>query len=132
MTSLPAQLRTSAEVVEGVSSHLRSTLRRLQKATTLPDYDNLADMDQDKLEVRQSEIDTLIKLYTDQITRDYNAFRLQKEQLVLLLHLSQQQSIEVLEVNLRLQQALDTTQIRLQKHTEDELLKTMAKWKGTY
>ncbi len=90
----------------------------------MPDYDNLADMDQDKLEVRQSEIDTLIKLYTDQITRDYkiNAFRLQKEQLFLLSHLSQQQSIEVLEVNLRLQQALDTTQIRLQKQTEDELL----------
>jgi hypothetical protein len=76
-----------------------------------------------KLEVRQSEIDTLIKLYTEQITRDYNAFRLQKEQLVLLSHLSQQQSIEVLEVNLRLQQALDTTQIRLQKQTEDELLR---------
>jgi hypothetical protein len=71
---IPAQLRSSAEVVDGLSSHLRSTLRRLQKATTLPDYDNLADIDQDKLEVRQSEIDTLIKLYTDQITRDYNAF----------------------------------------------------------
>jgi hypothetical protein len=80
-------------------------------------------MDQDKLEVCQSEIDTLIKLYTDQITRNYNAFRLQKEQLVLLSHLSQQQSIEVLEVNLRLQQALDITQIRLQKQTEDELLR---------
>jgi len=118
----PAQLQTSAEVVDGLSSHLRSTLRRLQKATLLPDYGNLADLDQDKLELRQSEIDTLIKLYTDQITRDYNAFRLQKEQLVLLSHLSQQQSIEVLEVNLRLQQALETTQIRLQKHTEDELL----------
>ncbi len=61
---IPAQLRTSsAEVVDGLSSHLRSTLRRLQKATSLPDYDNLADMDQEKLEVRQSEIDTLIKLY---------------------------------------------------------------------
>ncbi len=67
---IPAQLRTSAEVVEGLSSHLRSTLRRLQKATTLPDYNNLANMDQDKLEVRQSEIDTLIKLYTDQITAE--------------------------------------------------------------
>jgi hypothetical protein len=44
----PAQLQTSAEVVDGLSSHLRSTLRRLQKATLLPDYDNLADMDQDK------------------------------------------------------------------------------------
>jgi hypothetical protein len=92
---IPAQLRTNAEVVDGLSSHLRSTLRRLQKATVLPDYDNLADMDQEKLGVRQSEIDTLIKLYNDQITRDYNSFRLQKEQLVLLSHLSQQQSIEV-------------------------------------
>ena len=31
----PAQLQTSAEVVDGLSSHLRSTLRRLQKATLL-------------------------------------------------------------------------------------------------
>ena len=34
---IPAQLRTNAEVVDGLSSHLRSTLRRLQKATLLPD-----------------------------------------------------------------------------------------------
>jgi hypothetical protein len=100
--NIPAQMLTNAEVVDGLSSHLRSTLMRLQKATIMPDYDSLADMDQDKLEVRQSEIDTLIKLYTDQITRDYNAFRLQKEQLVLLSHLLQQQSIEVLEINLQL------------------------------
>jgi hypothetical protein len=87
-------------------------------------------MDQEKLELRQSEIDTLIKLYTDQTTRDYNAFRLQKEQLVLLSHLSQQQSIEVLEVNLRLQQALDTTQIRLQKQIKDELLRNCGEMIG--
>jgi hypothetical protein len=43
--NIPAQLRTRAEVVDGLSSHLRSTLRRLQKATIMPDYDNLADMD---------------------------------------------------------------------------------------
>jgi hypothetical protein len=40
---IPAQLRTNADVVDDLSSHLRSTLRRLQKATILPDYDNLAD-----------------------------------------------------------------------------------------
>ncbi len=78
---VPAQWRINAEVVDGLSSHLRSTLRWLQKATILPDYDHLADLDQERLEERQSEIGALIKLYTDQITRDYNAFRLQKEQL---------------------------------------------------
>jgi hypothetical protein len=117
-----AQLRINAEVVDGLSSHLRFTLKRLRKATVLPDYDNLADLDQEKLKERQSEIDALLKLYTDQIMRDYNAFRLQKQQLVLLAHLSQQQSIEVLEVNILLQQMMESTQIRLQKQTEDELL----------
>jgi hypothetical protein len=122
-TNLPAQLRTNSEVVDGLSTQLKTTVRRLQKTAALPDYGDLADMSSEKHEERQSEIDALTKLYTDQITRDYNAFRLQKEQLVLLSHLTQQQSIEVLEVNLRLQQALDTLQIRLQQETEDELLK---------
>ena len=52
----PAQLQTSAEVVDGLSSHLRSTLRRLQKATLLPDYDNLADLDQDKLQSKSERV----------------------------------------------------------------------------
>jgi hypothetical protein len=94
------QMQTDKEVIEGLSAHLKATLRRLKKR--LPDYDHMCDMNQDQLDERQTNIDTLIKLYTDQVKRDYIMFRLQNEQLVLLSHLTQRQSIELLQVNLRL------------------------------
>jgi hypothetical protein len=37
---VPSQLRTNAKVVDGLFSHIRSTLRRLQKATVLRDFDH--------------------------------------------------------------------------------------------
>ena len=100
-------MEADKEVIEGLSSHLKATIRRLKRETTLPDHDHLSDMNQDQLDERQAGIDTLIKLYTDQVTRDYYMFRLQKEQLVLLSHLTQRQSIELLEVNLKLLQMID-------------------------
>ncbi len=86
-------MRADKEVSEGLSIHLKATIRRLKKETTLPDYDHISDMNQDQLDERQAGIDTLIKLYTDQVTRDYHMFCLQKEQLVLLSHPTQRQSI---------------------------------------
>jgi hypothetical protein len=106
-TFVVEQMQSDREVSEGLSAHLKATIRRLKKETTLPDYDHISDMNQDQLDERQAGIDTLIKLYTDQVTRDYNMFRLQKEQLVLLSHLTQRQSIELLEVNLKLLQMID-------------------------
>jgi hypothetical protein len=114
-------------VVEGLSAHLKATIRRLKNATTLPDYDHISDMNQDQLDERQAGIDTLIKLYTDQVTRDYNMFRLQKEQRVLLSHLTQRQSIELLEVNhSRLSQMIDLNTESLKVSIDEEVLKTSA------
>ena len=73
-------MQADKEVVKGLSTHLKATIRRLKKETTFPDYDHISDMNQDQLDECQAGIDTLIKLYTDQVTRDYNMFRLQKEQ----------------------------------------------------
>jgi hypothetical protein len=83
-------------------------------------------MNQDQVDERQADIDTLIKLYTDQVTRDYNMFRLQKEQLVLLSHLTQRQSIELLEVNLKLSQMIDLNRKGFQVSMDEEVLKTSA------
>jgi hypothetical protein len=105
---------------------LKATIRRLKQATILPDYDHLSDMNQDQLDERQTGIDTLIKLYTDQVTRDYNMFRLQKEQLVLLSHLTQRQSIELLEVNLKLSQMIDLNRQGFQLSMTEDVLKTSA------
>jgi hypothetical protein len=119
-------MQADEEVVEGLSAHLKATIRRLKKETTLPDYDHISDMNQDQLDERQTGIDTLIKLYTDQVTRDYNMFRLQKEQLVLLSHLTQHQSIELLEVNHRLSQMIDLNTEGLKVSIDEEVLKTSA------
>jgi hypothetical protein len=83
-------------------------------------------MNQDQLDERQAGIDTLIKLYTNQVTRDYNMFRLQKEQLVLLSHLTQRQSIELPEVNHRLSQMIDLNTEGLKVSIDEEVLKTSA------
>jgi hypothetical protein len=89
------QMQADNEVIEGLSADLKATLRRLKKETTLPDYDHMSNMNQDQIDERQANIDALINLYTNQVKRDYNMFRLQKEQLVLLSHLTQCQSIEL-------------------------------------
>jgi hypothetical protein len=73
------QMQADKEAIEGLSNHLKATLRRLKKETTLPDYDHMCDMNQDQIDERQANIDALINLYTDQGKRDYNIFRLQKE-----------------------------------------------------
>jgi hypothetical protein len=51
-------------------------------------------------------------------------FRLQKEQLVLLSHLTQRQSIELLEVNHRLSQMIDLNTEGLKVSMDEEVLKT--------
>jgi hypothetical protein len=59
---IPQQLQSNAEVTEGISSHLRLTLRQLREATTLPDLNQLNGYDQAQLDERQAEIDALIKI----------------------------------------------------------------------
>ncbi len=77
-------------MTEGLFSQLHASLKLLQIACMLPSYYNLADTTQDSLHERQAEIDGLLKLYQDQITKDYNACRFEKENLVMFAHLSQQ------------------------------------------
>jgi hypothetical protein len=123
---IPQQLQSNAEVTEGISSHLRSTLRRLREATTLPDLNQLDGYDQTQLDARQAEINDLIQLYSNQVSADYKTCRLDKEKLIMLSHLSQQQSMEVLEVNLRLAQVMEANQTQLKTSVEDDLLRTVS------
>jgi hypothetical protein len=83
----------------------------------------MSDMNQEQIDERQAKIDALINLYTpDQVKRDYNMFRLQKEQLVLLSHLTQRQSIELLQVNHRLSQMIEINTESLKTVIDDEVL----------
>ena len=100
-----------------------STLRRLREITVLPSIDKVGDMTAEKLDERQAEIDTLIGMYTDQISKDYQACRLDKERLILLSHLSQEQSIEVLEANLKLARDMASHQIHVKQSVEQEIMR---------
>ncbi len=66
----------------------------------MPSIDRLGDMTAEALDERQAEIDALLGIYSEHIAKDYQACWLDKERLVLLSHLSQQQSLEVLEAHL--------------------------------
>jgi hypothetical protein len=124
-SDLPDQLRINVEVTEGISTHLRSTLRRLREITVMPSIDKLGDMKAETLDGRQAEIDALLGIYTEQITKDYQACRLDKERLILLSHLSQQQSLEVLEAHLQLTRVMESNQIHVKQSVErDIMLKT--------
>ncbi len=117
-SDLPDQLQTTGEVTEGISTHLRSTLRRLRKLTTMPSIDKLGDMTAEQLDERQAEIDALLGAYTEQITKDYQACRLDKERLILLSHLAQEQSIEVLESHIHLTHVMESNQIHMKENVD--------------
>jgi hypothetical protein len=121
-SDLPDQLRVNADVTEGISTHLRSTLKRLREITALPSIDKLGDMTAETLDERQAEIDALIGICTDQITKDYQACRLDKERLILMSHLSQEQSIEVLEAHLQLTRVMESNQIHVKQTVERDVL----------
>jgi hypothetical protein len=70
-SDLPDQLRINAEVTEGISTHLRSTLRQLRELTVMPSINKLEGMAAETLDERQAEIDALLRIYSEQITKDY-------------------------------------------------------------
>ncbi len=72
---LEYQLRNTSDAVEGLSSQLRKTSKKLETLCTLPNLYELGDMKQDEIDAKQAEIDALPKLYRDQISIDYDAFK---------------------------------------------------------
>ncbi len=108
-------------------SQLRSTLKRLKEVNDLPSYDKLVDGGQEILDKRQEEIDSLTKLYTDQVTRDYHTSMLGKEKLILYAHLSQQHAIQVLELHGRLAESMDKSNLLIEKTLGDRLEDTNGK-----
>jgi hypothetical protein len=112
---LQFQIRDNKESAEGLCSQLRSTLKRLKEVNDLPSWDKLVDKGQEMLDKRQEEIDSLLKLYTDQATKDYHTSMLDKERLLLYAHLSQQQAIQVLELHGRLAESMDKSSLLIEK-----------------
>jgi hypothetical protein len=96
---LEDQLRNSSDAVDGLSSQLKKTLKKLETLCALPNLYELADMEQEEIDAKEAEIDTCLKLYKDQIILDYDAFKLQKERVIMLSYLAQRQSADNLDLN---------------------------------
>ncbi len=84
-------------------------------ACTLPSHETLVDRGQEWLDERQKETEALIRLFLEQVTNDFNAFRFDKERLILLAHLSQQQAIEVLLLNMKLADVMEQSQVQIEQ-----------------
>jgi hypothetical protein len=97
-----------------------TTLKQLQTACQLSSYYNLATyLDQAKLDEWQSEIDALLKIYSTQIAKTIMLLDLnEKKKLILLAHLSQEQAVEVLEMNLRASDIMSSNQIHNRTNSE--------------
>ncbi len=121
------QIQNNKESAEGLCSQLRSTLKRLKGVNDLPSWDKLVDGGQEMLDKRQEDINSLLKLYMDQATKDYHTSKLDKERLLLNAHLSQQQSIQVLELHGRLAESMDKSRLVIEKALGDRLEDTNEK-----
>ena len=119
---LEDQLRNSSDAVDGLSNQLKKTLKKLEAICTLPNLFELAEMNQDEIDAKQAEIDTYLQLYKNQITIDYDAFKLQKERVIMLSHLAQRQSADNLDLNLRMIQIAQSNEIQINKEVEDKVL----------
>ena len=120
---LEDQLRNSSDAVDGLSSNLKKTLKKLETLCVLPNLYEIADMEQDAIDAKQAEIDAHFKLYKDQITLDYEAFKLQKERVIMLSHLAQRQSTENLELNLRMAQIAQNNELQLNTEVENKIIR---------
>ncbi len=108
---LEEQLRNSSDAVDGLSSQLKKTLKKLETLCTLPNLYELAGMQQDEIDAKQAQIDACLKFYRDQITLDYDTFKLQKERVIMLSHLAQRQSADNLGLKLRMAQIAQSNEI---------------------
>ncbi len=115
------QMQDNKEIAEGLCTQMRNSLKRLKEANTLPSWNDLVDEGQEKLDKRQEDIDSLLKLHMDQATRDYHTFKLDKERLILYAHLSQQQAIQVLELNGKLAESMDKSKLLIEQTLGDKI-----------
>jgi hypothetical protein len=125
---IPQQLQSSAEVTEDAFPPI--CVQRLDDcAKQQPFLISTNWMVMIRLNLMNARLKSmlcLIKIYSNQVSADYTTCRLEKEKLIMLSHLSQQQSMEVLEVSLRLAQVMGANQTQLKTIVEDDLLRTVS------
>jgi hypothetical protein len=102
---------------------MRNILYNLQKAVTLPEYyDELLLKGSNFLHERQEEIDRLIALYDIQHQADFTTAKFNASKLTMLLHLAQKQAIEALDLNIRLVEAYEQMDAKIEENTVQQIL----------
>jgi hypothetical protein len=94
---------------------MRNALYNLQKAVTLPEYDDLLMKGAHFLHERQEEIDKLIALYDIQHQADFTIAKFNASRLTMLAHLAQRQAMEALVLNIRLVEAYEQIDSKIKR-----------------
>jgi hypothetical protein len=108
--------------VDNAQIQMRNVLYNLQKAVTLPEYDELLLKGAQFLHDRQEEIDKLIALYHIQHQADFTTAKFNASRLTMLSHLAQKQAIEALDLNIRLVEAYEQIDSKIEENTVNQIM----------
>jgi hypothetical protein len=112
---LRGQLQSEAANVEATAAQMRTILLNLQKACSLPEYDDLLMKGKEYLHKKQEEANNFIALYLPQHQSDYATAYLMSKKITMLSHLVQQQVIENLELNQRVVEAYEQADLSFEE-----------------
>jgi hypothetical protein len=116
------QVRSEVQQVDNAQIQMRNILYNFQKAVTLPEYDDLLLKGAQFLHDRQEEIDRLIALYDIQHQADFTTAKFNASRLTMLSHLAQKQAIEALDLNIRLVEAYEQLDVKIETNTVEQIL----------
>ncbi len=120
------QIRSELGYSDHVGFQMRTTLANLQKAFQLRPYDDLLMKGEKFLYDKQEEVDKLIALYDIQHSADHETSKYNSERLTMYVHLSHQQAAENLALNLRLVDAYEQADIRLDENVSKMILSSQS------
>jgi hypothetical protein len=119
---LCSQVRSEVQQVNNAQIQMRNALYNLQKAVTLREYDDLLMKGPHFLHERQEEIDKLIALYDIQHQADFTTAKFNASRLTMLSHLAQKQAIEALDLNIRLVEAYEQIDSKIEENTVNQIM----------
>ena len=123
---LVAQIRSELGYSDTVGFQMRTTLYNLRQAFQLPPYDELLMKGEKFLHEKQEEIDRLVGLYDIQHSADHEVSKYNSARLTMYAHLAHQQAAENLALNLRLVDAYEQADIRLDENVSKAILSSQS------
>jgi hypothetical protein len=110
------QVHSEVQQVDNAQTQMRNILYNLQKAASLPEYDELLLKGPNFLHERQEEINKLIALYDIQHQADFTTAKFNASKLTMLSHLAQKQAIEAIDLNIMLVEAYEQMDAKIEEN----------------